>query len=107
MLTTQEVQQYIRLTLKEWGMLSVRVDWMQSNRFLGLAYAEDAKIELSEKILASFGLFREVFLHELAHLLDFRERGSYVVASRRSLHGKNWRKWCQVLKIPARLKIPV
>ena len=107
MLTTQEVEQYMRLTLKQWGMSSVRVQWMQSNRFLGLAYAEDGMIELSENVLASFGLFREVFLHELAHLLDFQERGTYVVASRRSLHGKNWRKWCAILQIPARLRIPV
>jgi len=107
MLTAHEVDQYIRLTLKEWGMASVRVEWMQSKRFLGLAHAEESKIQLSENVLASFGLFREVFLHELAHLLDFRERGTYYVGSRRSLHGQNWRKWCQVLKIPARLRIPV
>lgn len=104
MLTTQEVDQYIRLTLKQWDMSHVRVSWIESQKVNGLAYAGDWRIELASHTLQSFTLFREIFLHELAHLLDYRERGTYVVNKYEMAHGKNWRKWCHILKIPARTK---
>lgn len=106
MLTTTEVQQYIRLTLKEHGMSNVKVKWIGREDVLGLAYAEQWKIELSTFCLSSFRCFRETLLHEIAHLLDYQERGTYVVNKYEMAHGKNWRKWCKTLGIPARLKIP-
>ncbi len=106
MLTTQEVEQYIRLTLKQWGMSHVRVSWIESKKVNGLAYADDWRIELNYHVLRSFGLFKEIFLHELAHLLDYRERGTYIVNKYEMAHGKNWRKWCRTLGIPARRKTP-
>lgn len=104
MLTTTEVESYIRLTLKQWGMSHVRVSWIESNKVNGLAYAGEDRIELAMHTLQAFGLFREIFLHELAHLLDYRERGTYVVNKYEMAHGKNWRKWCRTLGIPARVK---
>lgn len=100
--TIEEIESYIRLTLKQWGMPHVQVSWMQSNKFNGLAYAGDWRIELDHGILSSFNFFREIFLHELAHLLDYRERGTYLVNKYEMAHGKNWRKWCSTLNIPAR-----
>lgn len=104
MFTTTEVQQYIRLTLRQWNMSHVKVEWMESSKFNGLAYAQENKIELALHTLRSFPLFKEVFLHELAHLLDYSERGTYVVNKYEMAHGKNWRKWCKTLGIPARTK---
>ena len=106
MLTTTEVQQYIRLTLKEHGAPNVEIKWIDRQDVLGLAYASDWKIELSTLCLSSFKCFREVLLHEIAHLLDFQERGTYLVNKYEMAHGKNWRKWCKKLGIPARTKIP-
>lgn len=106
-LTKNEVEQYIRLTLKQWKMSHVKIEWIQSQKFNGLAYAEESKIELAAHTLKNFPLFKEIFLHELAHLLDYRERGTYLVKKREMAHGKNWRKWCKVLGIPARLKTPI
>lgn len=107
MLTTQEVSQYIRLTLRQYGLPNVKIEWIQSSKFNGLAYAPEGKIALSEHILSSFALFKEIFLHELAHLLDYNERGTFVVNKYEMAHGKNWRKWCRILKIPARIKTPI
>lgn len=106
-LTTQEVSQYIRLTLKQWEMPEVVVSWIESNKFNGLAYAEEARIELNYDVLNCFHSFREIFLHELAHLLDYRERGTYLVNKYEMAHGKNWRKWCRILKISGRRMIEV
>lgn len=104
--TTEEINLYARMTLKQWKLADVKIEWMTRKDVLGLAYADDWKIELSELCLSSFACFRETLLHEMAHLLDFQERGTYVVNTREVAHGKNWRKWCKTLGIPARLKIP-
>jgi len=106
-LTTAEVEQYIRLTLKQWKMPHVQVSWIESKRVRGLAYAgEKPRIELATNCLSSFHCFRETFFHELAHILDYSERGTYLVRKYEMAHGKNFRKWCKKLGIPARLKIP-
>lgn len=105
MLTTQEVQQYIRLTLKQWNLTGVEFAWIESDKVRGLAYGAN-RIELATNCLVSFRCFRETLLHEIAHLLDYRERGTYVVNVYKKQHGKNWKKWCKTLGIPARLKIP-
>jgi predicted SprT family Zn-dependent metalloprotease len=107
MLTPQEVSQYIRLTLKQFNVSEVKVSWIDNPKVRGLAYAGDnPRIELSFNCLVSFRCFRETLIHEICHILDFKERGTYVVNKYEMAHGKNWRKLCKAAGIPARLKIP-
>jgi predicted SprT family Zn-dependent metalloprotease len=107
MFTPQEVSQYVLLTLKEFGISDVSVSWIVSDKVRGLAYAESARIELATNCLVSWKCFKETLLHEICHLLDYRQRGnSYMVNKRTVAHGKNWRKLCRAAGIPARLKIP-
>ena len=105
--TTTEAEQYVRMTLKQWGLSDVSFEWWESEKNRGWAWAEESHIALATNILSSFACFRETLLHEMAHILDHRERGTYVVNVREMAHGKNFRKWCKVLGIPARLKIPL
>lgn len=106
MFTTEEVSQYARLTLKEFNLFDVKIEWINSERFLGLAYAKERKIELSTLCLSSFRCFRETLIHEILHIVDYDMRGGYVVNKYEMAHGKNWRKLCKKAGIPARKRIP-
>lgn len=106
-LSPQEVAQYIRLTLKEHGVADVKVSWIDSKRVRGLAYGEEARIELAFNCLCSFRCFRETLIHEICHIKDFRKRGNTFFANKKhSFHGKSWKKLCAAAGIPARLVIP-
>ena len=109
MLTTQEVDQYIRLTLKQHGFADHSVKWMKLKpRRLGQANPWEKRIELSEKILANFALFKLVFLHELAHVIQFYRMGeTYRVNGRNNFHGKVFKQCCRELGISHKTKIPV
>jgi predicted SprT family Zn-dependent metalloprotease len=108
--THQEAEQYIRLTLRQYKLESIPVEWTNTKRRLGCYRVQAKKIELSRQILSRFSLFQEVFLHELAHALDITERtkffGTHKKNGRNDFHGENWKKWCLTLRIPARRFIP-
>jgi predicted SprT family Zn-dependent metalloprotease len=108
--THQEAEQYIRLTLRQYKLESMPVEWTNTKKRLGCYRVQSKKIELSRQILSRFSLFQEVFLHELAHALDITERinlfGTYKKNGRNDFHGENWKKWCLTLCIPARRFIP-
>ena len=107
--TTSEIEQYIRMTLKQWSMSHIPViikDNLNHSTALGLYHCDDKKIEISSIALQSFHLFRFVLLHELCHALDHNERGSLIVNNRANFHGKNFHKWCKKLNIPSRRFIP-
>jgi len=108
--THQEAEQYIRLTLRQYNMTHIPIRWTNTKRRLGCYRVVEKRIELSNQILSSFQLFREVFTHELCHSLDITERvnlfGTYKKNGRNDFHGENWKKWCLTLGIPARRFIP-
>lgn len=108
--TTEEIDLYIRMTLKQWGMLHIPVSIrpkLSKKRAFGLYYFDkEKKIEIAQVALRSFSLFRYVLLHELAHALDHQERGSLIVNGRVNAHGKNFRKWCKRLGIPTSRFVP-
>lgn len=104
MLTTKEVEQYIRLTLKQYK-LDVKVEFSDSlfleYGFFGGFYTSANRIELDVCVLKSFALFKHTLLHELCHKLDEKERGSiFTKTGRKNFHGANFNKWCKVLGIP-------
>ena len=106
MITQEEADCFIRLTLKEWN-LSLPFEWTNTQDRLGAYNITNRRIELSRQILNSFPLFKEVFLHELAHALDLKERNHIFRKNGRcSFHNRTWRKWCLTLGIPARRFIP-
>ena len=97
MLTTQEVDQYIRLTLKQHGFADHCVMWFElSGRRLGQANPWEKRIELSPKVLSSFLLFRKVLTHEILHCIQFKRMGgTFQVNGRNRFHGKVWREVCK------------
>lgn len=110
MLTTQEVEQYIRLTLKQ-HKIRVKVEFSDYvwnvRKVCGLYCSPEKKILLSPFVLESFALFKHVFLHELAHALDHRERGDSIWNGKRAnWHGAHFHKWCKHLGIPHTSKVP-
>ena len=96
-LTTAEVEQYARLTLKQYGLPNYQVVFMKlEGRRLGQANPWEKKIELSEKTLASFLLFKKVLLHEIFHCIQFqRMGGTFQVNGRNNFHGKVFRQVCK------------
>lgn len=109
MLTTQEVQQYIKLTLKQYKV-SVKVsfcdDCFDTKGFSGYYSLVKKQIVLDRRVLKSFPLFKYVFLHELVHALDHKERKELTKNGRRNYHGANFNKWCKIVGIPRGAKMP-
>lgn len=104
--TPEELNQYIRLTLKQ-HKIKCDVVWDEGlTDTLGLADGLNNRIQLSPRICCSFTLFNEVFLHELAHISDFLDRGNYKRNGRNDFHGENWKKHCAALGVRARRLIP-
>ena len=101
MFTPQELSQYARLTFKQYGLEDYSLVFLpQLTRRLGQANPWEKRIELSFKCLDSFKLFDLVFKHELAHILDFIERGAFKNKNgRNDFHGKNFKTWCKKLRI--------
>jgi predicted SprT family Zn-dependent metalloprotease len=107
--TTTEITQYIRMTLKQWGMSHLKIEWMNGQNFLGLAYVSQDKIKLNKIILVSFKLFDEVLKHEIAHFIQFKRNGNRFLRKngRRILHGEDFAAVCKEMGIPARTRIPL
>ena len=109
MLTTQEVQQYIKLTLKQYKV-SVKVSFcdkcFNEKGFSGCYNLITKEIVLDKRVLNSFAVFKYVFLHELCHKLDHKERKSLFKNGRRNYHGANFNKWCKIVGIPRGAKMP-
>ena len=108
-LTPKEVQQYIKLTLKQYKV-SIKVSFSKhvfgERGFSGYYDLAKKEIVLDHKVLNSFAVFKYVFLHELAHALDHKERKSLLKNGRRNYHGASFNKWCKVIGIPRGAKMP-
>ena len=106
-LTENEVEQWARLTFKQYALPDYSLEFMKlPARRLGQANPWEKKIELSPNSLSSFRLFKLVFLHELAHIIQFsRMGGTYKVNGRNNFHGKVFKQVCRELKIPHSTKI--
>lgn len=106
-LTTAEVEQYARITLKQYGLPDYRVVFMElEGRRLGQANPWEKKIELSKKTLTTFTLFRFVLKHEIAHCIQFYRMGkTYKVNGRNNFHGKVFKQVCREMGICPNAKI--
>lgn len=102
MLTPNEVNQYIHLTFKQYSLANYKVVWKPNlKRVLGAANPWKKQIELSPRILASFESFKQVFLHEVGHILQFSMMGgTYKTNGRNNFHGKEFKKACKIVGIP-------
>lgn len=107
--TSSEIAQYIRMTLKQWGVSHLKIEWMDRQNFLGLAYVTQDRIKLNKIILVSFRLFDEVLKHEIAHCIQYKRNGNRFLTKngRRILHGKDFAAVCKEMGIPARTRIPI
>jgi predicted SprT family Zn-dependent metalloprotease len=108
-LTKAEADLLIRMELRQWGFPPDAYEWTEATEGNGIAwvYASHVKVYLTEKVLASAALLTEVIKHEVAHLLDFKERGLTEVSTGTHVHGASWKKWCRIVGCRARKIIPV
>jgi predicted SprT family Zn-dependent metalloprotease len=108
MITPQEVEQYIRLTFKQYGLCGYKVVWRPNwKRVLGAASPWEKQIELSPQILGSFDTFKHTLLHEVAHILQFDMMGgTYQVNGRNNFHGKVFKEACKIVGIEPSLCVP-
>ena len=107
MIATAEIRQYVRLTLKQHGLHDVEAVFGHCNDlWLGLACCDKNVILINQNALSCFTVFREVILHEVAHFLDYRERGNKGWRDEEESHGEGFKKWCKHLGIKARTHIP-
>jgi hypothetical protein len=109
MIDQSQADLYVKLTLKEWGFKDYKCIWRHNfKRTLGLADPWDKRIYLSTRVLANFRLFRIVLLHEIQHLRDFSERGTFKnEKGKNDFHGKNFRRLCREVGIPWKATIKV
>jgi predicted SprT family Zn-dependent metalloprotease len=106
MLTPQEAETYIRMELRQWKLSDVKFEW-RNFKHLGEADVSNNQINLSHRLLNSAPLLVEVVKHEIAHFLDYKERGTFQENGRNVFHGKNWKKWCLSVGCRPRRLIPV
>lgn len=105
--TRKEVEQWIRLELKTWGLTHFKVQWCDWERTLGEAWPSDHLIKLSNKCLDSFAVLKEVLKHEIAHVLQWLEQGkTFVINGRHQFHNKTWKKYCLTVGCKPRRIIP-
>jgi predicted SprT family Zn-dependent metalloprotease len=109
--TQKEIDLYTRMTLKQWGMSHLKIEWIDApRRWLGAAYVHQKKIQLTTAILVSFKTFEEVLKHEVAHHIQFLRNGNRWLTTpkgRNSFHGKDFAAVCKEMGIPARTHIPL
>lgn len=109
--TIEEIDFYIRTTLKQYGWGHLKIQWVSetTKSFLGVACIRRETIKLNKKILKNFCLFNEVLKHEIAHFEQYRRNGNKFLRKngRWQLHGQDFKQICKEFKIPARTKIPV
>lgn len=107
--TQNEIDLYIKMTLKQWGMSHLKIVWFENKSFLGLAFVERGLIKLNKKILYYFELFDEVLKHEIAHHIQYKRNGNrfFRKNNRWVLHGEDFAAVCKEMKIPARTRIPI
>ena len=107
--TSSEIAQYIRMTLKQWGMSHLKIEWMERKKYLGLACVTENKIKLNKRILASFETFDEVLKHEIAHCIQWKRNGNRFLTKngRHIFHGADFAAVCKEIGIPARTRIPI
>lgn len=104
--TTEEIDQYIRMTLRQHKMEEVKFSFKNLTRSLAYFHNLENEIVFSFRALSSFARFKEVLLHELSHAIDYKERGTFEKNGRNDLHGKDFKRICSTLGIPARRFIP-
>lgn len=107
--TSSEIAQYIRMTLKQWGVSHLKIEWMERKKYLGLACVTENKIKLNKRILASFEIFDEVLKHEIAHCIQWKRNGNRFLTKngRHIFHGADFAAVCKEMGIPARTRIPI
>lgn len=106
MLTKQEADCFIKLELKSWGLKNYSWEWASFSH-LGEAHPNKNKIKLSPRILSSSALLIEIVKHEIAHCLDWNERGTFIRNGKNDFHGKNWKKYCLLVGCRPRRLIPL
>ena len=105
--TTQEIEVYCRMTLKQYGYGDNEVVFADlSDGRWGQANPWEKRIELSPKILSSFRNFKNVLLHEIAHITQFYRMGqTYIVNGRNNFHGKVFKQVCREMGISSKAEI--
>jgi predicted SprT family Zn-dependent metalloprotease len=105
-LTTKEAEIYCRMELKSHGLKDHSIVWREWPRTLGEAWGPEKQIHLSSVCLKNKELLIEVVKHEIAHILDYKERKTFLRNGRNDFHGANWKKWCKIVRVRPRRFIP-
>jgi len=108
MITKEEADLFCKFELKTWKLSDINIVWSDMTHYLGLADVANNRIILSTRILTSTRLLIEVVKHEIAHVLDYQERGTFIGKNgRNDFHGENFKKWCKIVNVKCRRLIPV
>lgn len=100
MFTPQELNQYIRLTLKQHNLLDISFSFKKMDKTLGYFHAEKNEIVFSLNALQNFTRFKNCLLHEMSHALQYKELGTFKTPSgRNDFHGKTFKKYCRLLDV--------
>lgn len=99
-ITRQDAEQIARMTLRQYartekGLDGVSIEFLDLGKALGYAVPWEKKIQLDLKTLESESLFTGVLKHEIAHMIDYAERGTFQNNGRNNFHGKSFKKVCR------------
>jgi len=108
MITKEEADLFCKFELKTWKLSNINIVWSDMTCYLGLADVANNRIILSTRILNSTQVLIEVVKHEICHVLDYQERGTFIGKhGRNDFHGESFKKWCKIVNVKCRRFIPV
>lgn len=84
------IEQYVKQKFNEWGLTEKgwTFEWDRCRTSFGKCRIKTKRITLSSVLIPKVGelAWKDTVLHEIAHALDFHQRGT-------SDHGRAWKLW--------------
>ncbi len=100
-ISRQDAEQIARMTLRQYareekGLEGISIEFLDLNgKAFGYALPTDKKIQLDFRLLQSEALFVKILKHEIAHFIDYAERGTFKRNGKNDYHGSSFKKVCR------------
>ncbi len=103
-MTASDFIQLARMEMKQHRLIpawSVAIVGKRWKRTLAECNPNTKTLEFSPRALSCYSVSLQIIRHEIAHALDWEERGTWRVKVQNRHHGRAWKEKCRLVKCPA------